>query len=417
MKRNGCFGQGIRRILLILLMMSMMIPAAQAGDGSQTEWAVMGDVLMSCKSEAETITVPEGIREIAPKAFKGLKKLKTVILPDSLEIIGSEAFADCTNLRKVKLSSGSKLKEIGAKAFLNCGKLKTGFVPEKVKIGKNAFKGTPGESTVTPKPSEKTGDEPTKKPDKKGDDPTKKPDKQGDEPTEDPDNPGDEPTEEPDLPVYHGGGGGGGGTRQPHAPNTQPEGPDYDLIAVEETETGNTGVMDQLTLGGETLALSLKQEGAEKSGFTVSARSWGETPGAAADTLVLTAEETEGKNTWTMNGEVLRRMHKSGIEHLVLQAGDRIAAMETEGFLAGWEYDEMKSRGTASRRFEYEIEMNGEAETQWRVQVEGREYELTEDTHAGIFLTEVYNGPAEALEQPYEEVIQEKNQERGGDTK
>ena len=61
--------------------------------------------------------------------------------------------------------------------------------------------------------------------------------------------------------------------------------------------------------------------------------------------------------------------------------------------------------------------MNGEAETQWRVQVEGREYELTEDAHAGIFLTEVYNGPAEALEQPYEEVIQEKNQERGGDTK
>ena len=51
-----------------------------------------------------------------------------------------------------------------------------------------------------------------------------------------------------------GGGGGGGGTRQPHAPNTQPEGPDYDLIAVEEPETGNTGVMDQLTLGGETLA-------------------------------------------------------------------------------------------------------------------------------------------------------------------
>ena len=98
-------------------------------------------------------------------------------------------------------------------------------------------------------------------------------------------------------------------------------------------------------------------------------------------------------------------MNKSGIEHLVLRSGDQIAVMETEGFLAGWSYDEMKSRGTANRRFEYEIGMNGDSPAAWKVSVEGQTYELTTDDHAGIFMTGVYSGPAEALDEPYDQLF------------
>jgi hypothetical protein len=92
-------------------------------------------------------------------------------------------------------------------------------------------------------------------------------------------------------------------------------------------------------------------------------------------------------------------MNKSGIEILALRAGERIVAMDTGGFLAGWEWDELKSRGTGSRRFDYEITMDGGAAV-WRLKVEGQEYSLGADPHAGLYLNRVFSGSAEALNAP-----------------
>ena len=183
-------------------------------------------------------------------------------------------------------------------------------------------------------------------------------------------------------------------------------GPDYDLLNLNQLEEDAGETMEQLTLGGETLALALNPEGDEKTGdgFTVAGMDW-EKESREIDTLVLTAAEGKDRNVWSLNGEVLRRMNKSGIRHLVLRSGDQIAVMETEGFLAGWSYDEMKSRGTANRRFEYEIGMNGDSPAAWKVSVEGQTYELTTDDHAGIFMTGVYSGPAEALDEPYDQLF------------
>ena len=318
-------------------------------------------VLVSVKSSAEKLTVPDGVKEIGPNAFSGLKKLKTVVLPDSVEKIGKEAFANCKKLEKVKLGKKSKLKEIGKHAFLNCANLDPKFVPDGVKVAKNAFEGA-GTKVETP---------------------------------------------EPVVPRYGGGGGGSSAPKIPHGRGTETLGPDYDLLDVNEL-ADESEAMNQLTLGGEILALTLNASETGEAGdsFTVSGKSWAQEEGTAqTDTLILTAADGEGRSVWTLNGEVLRRMNKSGVRYLVLRSGDQIAALETEGFLAGWKYDGIKSRGIANRRFEYEVTMDGSLPAQWQVSVEGEVYELSTDEHAGIYMTGVYSGSAEVLDEPCDKLF------------
>ena len=170
--------------------------------------------------------------------------------------------------------------------------------------------------------------------------------------------------------------------------------------------------MTRLTLGGIELDLTISQKG--DYGFTVSSMHWQTTAQdqeVEANTLILTTvaenaeeDEEDEETIWHINGSVLRQMNKSGMEYLVLRAGDQIVSMDTGGFLAGWVYDELKSRGTGSRQFEYEITMDGSASA-WRVQVEDQEYTLMEDPHAGLFLNRVYTGSAEALNDPLDSLF------------
>ena len=61
-------------------------------------------------------------REIADRAFNR-SKIKSIILPNGLQAIGSEAFSDCTSLTAVHFPEG--LQEIGQYAFLDCTRLTT----------------------------------------------------------------------------------------------------------------------------------------------------------------------------------------------------------------------------------------------------------------------------------------------------
>ena len=58
----------------------------------------------------------------------------------------------------------------------------------------------------------------------------------------------------------------------------------------------------------------------------------------------------------------------------------------TEGFLAGWAYDELKRQGTAGRRFEYALRMTGDS-ADWTVTVADQAYQLDEDPLSPIYLT------------------------------
>ena len=59
--------------------------------------------------------VPEGVEEIAPGAFAGMKNLRRVQLPKTLRRIGAAAFYGCGNLAQIALPAG--LVELGTAAF------------------------------------------------------------------------------------------------------------------------------------------------------------------------------------------------------------------------------------------------------------------------------------------------------------
>lgn len=80
------------------------------------------------------------VTEIAPNAFKGNKKLKSIKIGSGIKTIGARAFYGCTKLTKVTM--GSNVETIGNSAFQNCTALKNLTLPAKVsKIGSKAFYG------------------------------------------------------------------------------------------------------------------------------------------------------------------------------------------------------------------------------------------------------------------------------------
>ena len=82
------------------------------------------------------------LKLIDRQAFDRCSSIKSLILPDSLESIGINAFAECGELEEIVLSQNSKLKEIHAEAFVFCKKLKNLTLPTSItSISKRAFFG------------------------------------------------------------------------------------------------------------------------------------------------------------------------------------------------------------------------------------------------------------------------------------
>lgn len=67
-----------------------------------------GDCLVEVdlKAEIEHVKIKEGTRRIETAAFKWCDSVKSIVIPDSVEFIGSEAFVGCTSLEKVYIGSG-----------------------------------------------------------------------------------------------------------------------------------------------------------------------------------------------------------------------------------------------------------------------------------------------------------------------
>lgn len=64
----------------------------------------LNNILLSCSGEDETLTIPEGITRIGKNCFS-LNKCRSVILPESIEFIGGNAFSDCEKLEWVLIKS------------------------------------------------------------------------------------------------------------------------------------------------------------------------------------------------------------------------------------------------------------------------------------------------------------------------
>ena len=80
--------------------------------------------------EDTTYTVPDGTVIIEGNAFEYAKHLTEVILPDSVEEIGDQAFLYCENLKTLPLGKG--LRIIGGQAFGYCESLTEVTIPDHV---------------------------------------------------------------------------------------------------------------------------------------------------------------------------------------------------------------------------------------------------------------------------------------------
>lgn len=102
--------------------------------------------LVSCSIDADDVTIPEGVTQIACHAFFK-SHLKSVRLPDSLSDIQRGAFEDCKMLEKVDFGKG--LTDIGIDVFRGCKSLKSVVLPPQIKLIKqNAFMNSGLESIV-----------------------------------------------------------------------------------------------------------------------------------------------------------------------------------------------------------------------------------------------------------------------------
>ncbi len=97
-----------------------------------------GTLLLGCKNTV----IPNTVAYIARDSFYGCDSLTSIVIPDSVKLIGgaedSGAFSNCTALKSVQI--GKSVSVIGEEAFLDCPSLKSVTIPATVtSIGAKAF--------------------------------------------------------------------------------------------------------------------------------------------------------------------------------------------------------------------------------------------------------------------------------------
>lgn len=84
-------------------------------NSSPSEFTLMGSTLLKYNGTSESVTVPDGVKNIAANAFAYNIAVKEIILPSSLEKIGDNAFVHCYSLEKITIPP--TVSHIGAGAF------------------------------------------------------------------------------------------------------------------------------------------------------------------------------------------------------------------------------------------------------------------------------------------------------------
>ena len=89
------------------------------------------------KGYPEDVVIPDGVQEIKPAVFR-CSKIKSIVLPKGLKIIGERAFDSCNSLTDITIPGS--VTEIGASAFSFCSNLIRIIIPNSVtSIGESAF--------------------------------------------------------------------------------------------------------------------------------------------------------------------------------------------------------------------------------------------------------------------------------------
>ena len=135
---------GVSSIAYTTALKSIVIPASvkEIGQGA------FASNTSSPLSVLETVIFEEGsqLKKLGMNCFYYNKSLKTIVLPDGVEEIGAAAFYSCTKLQEMILPASLKAIPDMSSAkyglFQNCSALKTVVIQQNVEsIGSNAFKG------------------------------------------------------------------------------------------------------------------------------------------------------------------------------------------------------------------------------------------------------------------------------------
>lgn len=94
------------------------------------EFVVVNGQLLKYNGNDENIIIPEGVCKINCCVFENNEKIKSVICPSTLKVIGVASFYGCINLENVALNDG--LETIDGLAFAECKKLKELILPESI---------------------------------------------------------------------------------------------------------------------------------------------------------------------------------------------------------------------------------------------------------------------------------------------
>ena len=125
--RNSIIGGSIAIVLSIFMYFRYMSPTYYGTNIYMGAWFY------------DEFTIADSVRKIAPGVFKKAK-MTSIVIPDSVIQIDSEAFMGCTSLETVKISEN--VQSIGSEAFAGCSSLKKVQLPDSLEsIGESAFSG------------------------------------------------------------------------------------------------------------------------------------------------------------------------------------------------------------------------------------------------------------------------------------
>lgn len=106
-------------------------------DSSESDFLVEGGVLVAYRGTAAEVSIPQGVRVIAGEVFLNHEEIESLVLPDSLQVIGEGAFEGCSSLSKITF--GKNVEEIKDRAFKG-NAMSEVVVPASVKkLGLQAF--------------------------------------------------------------------------------------------------------------------------------------------------------------------------------------------------------------------------------------------------------------------------------------
>ena len=106
--------------------------------------------MFNATPKLKTVVLPDSLEEISESAFDN-SGIESINIPDNVKLIDRWAFCGCTSLKEVTFSSGSRLQILGSNCFSNCPLLTSLNLPSSLTtINSNGLSGIAAKSIILP---------------------------------------------------------------------------------------------------------------------------------------------------------------------------------------------------------------------------------------------------------------------------